>query len=65
MTEATKAINKRGMRAPFRHKDFRRLSIGLAISQTGDWLYNVALLVLVIRTTHSAAWVAAAPHRFC
>jgi predicted MFS family arabinose efflux permease len=50
----------RGMRAPFRHRDFRLLTAGLAISQTGDWLYNVALLVLVLRATGSPAWVAAA-----
>ncbi|MEO8293820.1 MAG: MFS transporter [Actinomycetota bacterium] len=50
----------RGMRAPFRHRDFRLLTAGLAISQTGDWLYNVALLVLVLRATGSASWVAAA-----
>jgi predicted MFS family arabinose efflux permease len=48
------------MRAPFRHRDFRLLTAGLAISQTGDWLYNVALLVLVLRSTGSATWVAAA-----
>jgi CRP-like cAMP-binding protein/predicted MFS family arabinose efflux permease len=60
VSEAEASVKARGMRAPFRHPDFRRLAVGLAISQTGDWLYNVALLVLVIRTTHSAAWVAAA-----
>ena len=27
-------------------------------SQTGDWLYNVALLVWVYDATHSAGWVA-------
>jgi predicted MFS family arabinose efflux permease len=48
------------MRAPFRHRDFRLLTVGLTISQTGDWLYNVALLVLVLRSTGSATWVAAA-----
>jgi predicted MFS family arabinose efflux permease len=60
VTGAGEGIKSRGMRAPFRHPDFRRLALGLAISQTGDWLYNVALIVLVIRATHSAAWVAAA-----
>ena len=60
MTGAGGDGKSRGMRAPFRHADFRRLALGLAISQTGDWLYNVALIVLVIRATHSAAWVAAA-----
>jgi predicted MFS family arabinose efflux permease len=60
MTRAGEGVKSPGMRAPFRHRDFRRLVLGLAISQTGDWLYNVALLVLVIRATHSAAWVATA-----
>jgi predicted MFS family arabinose efflux permease len=49
-----------GMSAPLRHGDFRYLAVGLAISQTGDWLYNVALLVLVLDATGSATWVAAA-----
>jgi predicted MFS family arabinose efflux permease len=48
------------MRAPLRHRDFRYLATGLAISQTGDWLYNVALLILVLNATGSATWVAAA-----
>lgn len=60
MTGAEASGKQRGMRAPFRHPDFRKLATGLAISQTGDWLYNVALIVLVIRATHSATWVAAA-----
>jgi MFS family permease len=28
----------------------------LAVSQIGDWLYNLALVVLVYDRTHSAAW---------
>ncbi|MEA2550699.1 MAG: hypothetical protein QOE25_468, partial [Actinomycetota bacterium] len=60
MTAPGEESTSRGMRAPFRHSDFRRLAFALAISQTGDWLYNVALIVLVIRATHSAGWVAAA-----
>ena len=59
-TSPEESGRSRGMRAPFRHADFRRLALGLAISQTGDWLYNVALIVLVFRATHSATWVAAA-----
>ncbi len=54
MTGAGEDNKSRGMRAPFRHRGFRRLALGLTISQTGDWLYNVALIVLVIRATHSA-----------
>ena len=45
---------------PLRHRDFRYLVTGQAISQTGDWLYNVALIVFVYDQTRSGAWVAAA-----
>ena len=51
---------QRKMLAPFRHRDLRFLVAGLAVSQTGDWLYNVALLVFVLHKTGSPAWVAAA-----
>lgn len=44
----------RGMRAPLRHRDFQYLATGLANSQTGDWLHNVALLILVLNATGSA-----------
>jgi MFS family permease len=46
--------------SPLRHRDFRYLAGSLAISQVGDWLYNVALIVFVFDRTRSAAWVAAA-----
>ncbi len=36
---------------------FRRLLAGLAVSQAGDWLYNLALLAVVYERTHSSAWV--------
>jgi MFS family permease len=42
-----------------RHPSYRRLLAALTVSQAGDWLYNVALLVLVLDRTHSASWVAA------
>jgi MFS family permease len=42
-----------------RHADFRRLMASEAVSQVGDWLYNVALAVYVFDRTHSAAWVGA------
>ncbi len=48
----------RGLRAALRHRDYRLLLAASSISQTGDWLYNVALLVWVYDTTHSATWVA-------
>ena len=60
MVETGSGTQSRGMRAPLRHRDFRYLATGLAISQTGDWLYNVALLILVLNATGSATWVAAA-----
>ena len=50
----------RSLRSALRHHDFRLLAAGLAISQVGDWLYNVALIVFVLEATGSAAWVAAA-----
>jgi MFS family permease len=46
------------LRRALRHRSFRRLLVGLAVSQAGDWLYNVALLVFVFERTHSPAWVA-------
>jgi MFS family permease len=47
------------MRAALRSRPFRRLLTALAVSQAGDWLYNVALLAFVYERTHSPAWVAA------
>jgi len=47
--------------APFRAalsvRNIRLLLVGLAVSQAGDWLYNLALLALVYGRTHSPAWV--------
>ena len=51
---------KVGYRALFRNRDYRLLYGGLAISMSGSWAYNVALVVFVFDATHSAAWVAAA-----
>jgi MFS family permease len=47
------------LRGALNHRSFRRLLVALAVSQAGDWLYNVALLAFVYERTHSAAWVAA------
>jgi MFS family permease len=44
------------MRAALRYPAFRRLLAGLAVSQIGDWLYNLALVALVYQRTHSAMW---------
>ena len=47
------------MRSALQHAAFRRLVVGLAASQAGDWLYNVALLAYVYDRTHSASWLGA------
>jgi MFS family permease len=44
------------LRASLRYPAFRRLLCGLAVSQVGDWLYNVALVAVVYERTHSALW---------
>lgn len=41
------------------HRDFQLLLGGQAISNTGDWLYNVSLIVYVLDVTHAGTWVAA------
>jgi predicted MFS family arabinose efflux permease len=48
-----------GIRGALGHRDFRLLLGGQAISNTGDWLYNVSLVVYVLDVTGSGAWVAA------
>jgi MFS family permease len=45
------------MHTALRHPRFGRLLAALAVSQAGDWLYNVALLAYVDSQTHSAAWL--------
>ena len=45
------------MLAALRHRDFRLLMASAAVSQVGDWLYNVALTVYVYDRTHSTAWI--------
>jgi MFS family permease len=44
------------IRAALRHRGFRWLLAGMAVSQLGDWLYNVALVALVYDRTHSPMW---------
>src|SRR6476469_1070971 len=44
------------IRSALRYPDFRRLLSALAVSQIGDRLYNLALVVLVYQRTHSALW---------
>ncbi|MGH3496320.1 MAG: MFS transporter [Nocardioidaceae bacterium] len=45
------------IRSALGYPRFRRLLGALAVSQAGDWLYNVALLALVFERTHSATWL--------
>ncbi len=44
-------------RATLRVRNLRLLLAGLAASQAGDWLYNLALLAFVYGRTHSSMWV--------
>jgi MFS family permease len=44
------------IRAALGYRDFRILLAGLAVSQLGDWLYNVALVAFVYQRTGSAMW---------
>jgi predicted MFS family arabinose efflux permease len=48
-----------GFRSAWSGADFRNLLSGLVVSGTGNWLYNVALLVYVLDRTGSPGWVAA------
>jgi predicted MFS family arabinose efflux permease len=48
-----------GLTAPLRHRDYRLLIEGYAVSAAGSWAYNVGLVVFVYQQTRSAAWVGA------
>ncbi|HEV7751217.1 MAG TPA: MFS transporter [Baekduia sp.] len=45
------------MHIALRHPRFARLLAALALSQAGDWLYNLALLAYVDHATHSTTWL--------
>jgi predicted MFS family arabinose efflux permease len=45
------------LRIALRSRNLRLLLTGLATSQAGDWLYNLALLAFVYDRTHSSMWV--------
>jgi MFS family permease len=47
-------------RSALRRRDLRLLLGALAVSATGSWAYNVALLAFVYDRTHSLGWVGAA-----
>jgi MFS family permease len=40
------------------NRPLRRLLAALAVSQVGDWLYNLALIAFVFDRTHSVTWTA-------
>lgn len=44
-------------RSALSHRDLRLLFVGLIVSQTGSWAYNVGLLAVVYERTHSFAWI--------
>ncbi len=44
------------IRGALAYPAFRRLLSALAVSQLGDWLYNLTLVALVYSRTHSALW---------
>ncbi len=44
------------IRGALRYPVFGRLLSALAVSQLGDWLYNLTLIALVYGRTHSALW---------
>ena len=44
------------IRAALRYPAFRLLLTGLAVSQVGDWLYNLALVTVVYTRTGSVLW---------
>jgi MFS family permease len=48
------------IRAALGYPAFRSLLAGLAVSQIGDWLYNLALVTLVYQRTGSAMWAGVA-----
>ena len=47
-------------RSALGHRDLRLLLMGLLVSATGSWAYNVALLAVVYDRTESLGWVSAA-----
>ena len=47
-------------RSALSHREYRLLLSGLAVSETGNWLYAAATVIYVLDATGSAAWVGAA-----
>jgi MFS family permease len=53
-------VQEGSIRSALRYRAFRSLLAGLAVSQVGDWLYNLALVTLVYQRTGSALWAGVA-----
>ena len=53
-------VKEGSIRSALRYPAFRSLLAGLAVSQVGDWLYNLALVTLVYQRTGSALWAGVA-----
>jgi hypothetical protein len=51
---------RRRLWSPLARRGFCLLLASDVISNVGDWLYNIVLLVFVFERTGSAAWVAVA-----
>jgi predicted MFS family arabinose efflux permease len=60
MTLLRRVLDATGYRSALRHRDLRLLLGSQVTSLTGNWAYNVALLVYVYDRTHSLGWVGAA-----
>lgn len=58
--DARSSRRKSPFRAAFGYRDVRLLIGSSAVSQMGDWLYNIGLIVYVFDKTGSPEWVAAA-----
>jgi MFS family permease len=41
----------------FRHRDFTVFWLGALASNTGSWVQNIAVPIVIYRVTHSATWV--------
>ena len=48
------------VRAALGYPAFRSMLAALAVSQAGDWLYNLALVTLVYQRTGSVMWAGVA-----
>ena len=51
---------ERRFRSALSHRDYRLMLAGLAVSETGNWLYAAATIIYILDATGSAAWVGAA-----